>query len=92
MTQTEKVLNAFLTAPNRSLTTGQLDKLPYITCQRQEVSRLRQRGHIIVCERIKGTNSSTFTYIGFSDTAIYKPDAKCTQWHPIGNGFEAQYV
>ncbi len=63
-TQTQKVLEAFLAAPYMTMTTAEIDKIPYITCQRQEISRLRKLGHIILCERIKGKNQSKFTYGG----------------------------
>lgn len=87
--QTEKVLNAFLSAPKRALTTGQLDDLPYIVCQSQEVSRLRQMGYVISCQRVKGTRSSLFT-LESTPGELDVPDVKAQQWLPIGNGFEVR--
>ncbi len=82
MTQTARVLAAFLAAPNKSLKTGDIQRIPYCASGRQEVSRLRAQGHTIGCQRIKGTKSSLFTYHGYTPLLAALP--KETPLEPLG--------
>lgn len=85
-TQKQRVLDALKL--HKTLTTGQMHSFGYLVNPRARVSDLRKDGHIIEVKRIKGTDSSVYKYLGFSDAATYVPDVKTTQWHPIGNSFE----
>lgn len=89
MTQCERVLEALKAAP-QGILTGGLHRLPYITNFRARVSDLRKQGHVIQCKRMKGTDSSLYTYMGLFPHISYAPDEKHMQWYPIGNGYEVQ--
>lgn len=88
MTQNERVLEAFKSAPGKKLTTAQIDSIPYMTNQRARISDLRAQGHIIKAERIKGKNQSCFTYCGQS--SLMTSEAMPKPWRPLFDGWEVQ--
>lgn len=91
MTQSQRVLEAFLAAPGRKLTTAQIDSIPFMTNQRARISDLRKLGHVFHVERIEGKHQSVFTYMGHLEPVPYVPDVKAMQWHPLPNSFEVLY-
>lgn len=84
-TQRERVLEALKSAPRQKLTTGQLHKIPYICNPRARVSELRSAGHIILVTPIKGTNSSTYQYLGQHSSM---ENETSTSWRWASDGLE----
>jgi len=87
LTQRERVLAAFKAASGHTLTTMQIDAIPFMTNQRARISDLRAKGHAFKVERIKGKNQSKFVWLGQNDILAHEPLAR--EWVNIGNGFEA---
>ncbi len=90
MTQCETILEAFLSAPNKTLTTGQLRRF-YIANPNARVSQLKAQGHVIVGTKIGGkTTQWKFEYLGKTEPVPMIPSVKAMQWHPLPNGFEVR--
>jgi len=92
MTQNERVLAAFLSAPRKTLTTVQVKEFPFVANAKARISNLRELGHAIVCEKIPGTKQSRFIYKGYTPIAASLVETRQYQpiggWRPIANGFQ----
>ena len=64
MRQRDRVLKAFMEAPGHTLTTGELEAIPWLVNWRARQSELRKLGHTWRRIRIEGTDSFRYTWLG----------------------------